>query len=129
MFWDTTYILVILGAVLCAAASWNISQTYRRYSAFSNARGLTAEAVAAMILRGAGIPDVRIERIGGSLTDHYSPGEKVLRLSDSVYGSRPLASRRMNAATRSSTRWGIFRSSCVRSPCPSPISDRSSTGR
>ncbi len=49
MFWDTTYILVILGAVLCAAASWNISQTYRRYSAFSNARGLTAEAVAAMI--------------------------------------------------------------------------------
>ena len=35
MFWDTTYILVILGAVLCAAASWNISQTYRRYSAFS----------------------------------------------------------------------------------------------
>lgn len=91
MFWDTTYILVILGAVLCAAASWNISQTYRRYSAFSNARGLTAEAVAAMILRGAGIPDVRIERIGGSLTDHYSPGERVLRLSDSVYGSTSVA--------------------------------------
>ena len=37
MFWDTTYILVILGAVVCAAASWNISQTFRRYSAFSNA--------------------------------------------------------------------------------------------
>ena len=42
-------------------------------------------------LRGAGIPDVRIERIGGSLTDHYSPGERVLRLSDSVYGSTSVA--------------------------------------
>ena len=51
----------------------------------------TATAVAAMILRGAGIPDVRIERIGGSLTDHYSPGERVLRLSDNVYGSTSVA--------------------------------------
>ena len=30
---------------------------------------------------------MRIERVSGSLTDHYSPREKVLRLPDSVYGS------------------------------------------
>ena len=53
MFWDTTYILVILGAVLCAAASWNISQTYRRYSTFANRRGITAEAAAALLLQTA----------------------------------------------------------------------------
>jgi hypothetical protein len=34
---------------------------------------------------------VRIERINGNLTDHYSPKEKVLRLSDSVYGSTSVA--------------------------------------
>ena len=44
-----------------------------------------------MILQSAGITDVRIQRISGSLTDHYSPKEKVLRLSDSVYGSRSAA--------------------------------------
>ena len=91
MFWDATYVLVILGAVLCAAASWNVSRTYKKFSQYYSSRGLTAETVAAAILRNAGITDVRIERIRGSLTDHYSPSEKVLRLSDSVYGSSSVA--------------------------------------
>ena len=91
MFWDTTYVLVIIGALICAGASLNVNQTYRRYSMLSNRRGITAEAAAAQILRSAGITDVRIERISGSLTDHYSPRERVLRLSDSVYGSTSVA--------------------------------------
>ena len=91
MFWDTTYVLVLLGAVLCAAASLNVSRTYKKFSEHRNRRGLTAEAVAAQILREAGITDVRIEHVSGSLTDHYSPKEKVLRLSDSVYGSTSVA--------------------------------------
>ena len=91
MFWDTTYILVIIGALICAGASLNVNQTYRRYSTFANRRGITAEAAAAQILRSAGITDVRIEHIRGSLTDHYSPRERVLRLSDSVYGSTSVA--------------------------------------
>lgn len=91
MYWDYTYILVIIGALISAAASWNVSRTFRRFSGQTNGRGLTAEAVAAAILRRAGITDVRIEHIAGSLTDHYSPGEKVLRLSDSVYGSTSVA--------------------------------------
>lgn len=91
MFWDTTYILVIIGALICAGASLNVNRTYRRYSTLLNRRGITAEAAAAQILRSAGITDVRIERIRGSLTDHYSPRERVLRLSDSVYGSTSVA--------------------------------------
>lgn len=91
MFWDTTYILVIIGALICAGASLNVNRTYRRYSTFANHCGITAEAAAAQILRSAGITDVRIERIRGSLTDHYSPRERVLRLSDSVYGSTSVA--------------------------------------
>lgn len=91
MFWDTTYVLVIIGALICAGASLNVNRTYRRYSTLANCRGITAEAAAAQILRSAGITDVRIERIRGSLTDHYSPRERVLRLSDSVYGSTSVA--------------------------------------
>lgn len=88
---DYTYILVIIGAVLCMAASANVNWTYKRYTGTYNSRGLRAEDVAQMILSNAGIFDVRIERIHGNLTDHYSPREKVLRLSDSVYGSSSVA--------------------------------------
>ena len=91
MYWDYTYILVILGALICGLASWNVSRTFKRYSEIPNARGLTAQDVAARIMNSAGINDVRIEHVQGSLTDHYAPSEKVLRLSDSVYGSTSVA--------------------------------------
>lgn len=90
-YWDSTYFLVLIGAVICSIASWNVSRTFNKFSRTPNARRLTAEDVAANILRLSGITDVRIERIRGNLTDHYSPNEKVLRLSDSVYGQTSVA--------------------------------------
>lgn len=90
-WWDSTYYLVLIGAVICAIASWNVNRTFRRYSSHFNSRGMTGQQVAGIILQHAGIFDVRIERVSGSLTDHYSPGEKVLRLSDSVYSSPSVA--------------------------------------
>ena len=90
-FWDYTYVFVMIGALICAIASMNVNSTYKRFSQMAARRGMTAETVAAQMLREAGIYDVRIERIRGSLTDHYSPKEKVLRLSDSVYGSNSVA--------------------------------------
>jgi len=90
-FYDSTYILVLIGAFISMIASARVSSTFKRYSKIGNARGMTAEAVASAILQANGIFDVRIERIRGDLTDHYSPNEKVLRLSDSVYGSTSVA--------------------------------------
>ncbi|MBE7017885.1 MAG: zinc metallopeptidase [Ruminococcaceae bacterium] len=90
-FWDYTYILVIIGALISAVASLRVKTTFRRFSDMRSVRGLSAEQAAQRILSGAGINDVRIERVNGSLTDHYSPNEKVLRLSDSVYGSTSVA--------------------------------------
>jgi hypothetical protein len=92
MFWyDTTYILVLIGALISFIASINVNSTYKRYSKVGNSRGITSQQAAEAILHSAGIYDVRIERINGNLTDHYSPKEKVLRLSDSVYGSTSVA--------------------------------------
>lgn len=90
-YMDWTYLLVLIGAAICAVASMNVNGTFRRYSKTPNARGLTGKDTAELILRSAGINDVRVEHISGSLTDHYSPGERVLRLSDSVYGSTSVA--------------------------------------
>jgi len=91
MYFDSTYILVLIGALISFIASSNVKRTYRKYSGYTNYRNYTAEKAAEEILRKAGINDVRIEHIRGSLTDHYSPNEKVLRLSDSVYGSTSVA--------------------------------------
>lgn len=91
MYFDSTYILVIIGAVISMIASANVNSAFNKYSTVINYKGLTAEKAASIILRDAGITDVRIERIRGNLTDHYSPSEKVLRLSDSVYGSVSVA--------------------------------------
>ena len=87
LFWDSSYILVILGVIICAIASANVKSTFNKFNRYRNARGATAQDVAINILHNAGIYDVRVERIRGNLTDHYSPKEKVLRLSDSVYNS------------------------------------------
>lgn len=84
---DPTYLLVLVGAVICMVASANVNRAFRKYSSLRCRRGTTGVQAAEQILRNAGIHDVRIEHISGNLTDHYDPRNKVLRLSDSVYGS------------------------------------------
>ena len=91
LFYDSTYILVIIGAIISAIASWNVNSTFKKYSKVRNSRNITGRQAAEMILQSAGIYDVTIERISGNLTDHYSPNEKVLRLSDSVYNATSVA--------------------------------------
>lgn len=91
MYYDWTYILVIIGAALCGLASLNVNGTFKKYSKVNVERELTAEQAAQLILQYSYITDVRIERVSGNLTDHYSPNEKVLRLSDSVYNSKSVA--------------------------------------
>ncbi len=91
LFWDNTYYLVLIGAIISAIASWNVSRTYNRYSRILSRRGVPAQTVARAILDRADCRDVTVAQIRGSLTDHYSPKEKVLRLSDSVYGSASVA--------------------------------------
>ena len=88
---DWTYILVLIGAILCVAASAKVNSTYNKYSKVRSMTGMTGAQVAQKILQYNGIYDVQIEHVRGNLTDHYDPSKKVLRLSDSVYGSTSVA--------------------------------------
>ena len=90
-YYDPTYILVLIGAVLSLWAYATVKSTYNKYSRVYSYSGLTGAQAAAQILRQAGIYDVRIEHVSGNLTDHYDPKARVLRLSDSVYGSNSVA--------------------------------------
>lgn len=90
-YMDPTYFLVLIGAVLCIFAQMRVSSTYRKYSGVRSRSGLTGAEAAQRILQMSGIYDVRIEHVRGELTDHYDPSRKILRLSDSVYGSSSIA--------------------------------------
>ena len=78
-YWDPTYVLVIIGALICMIASANVSGTYKKYNRVRNSRNMTGAQVAAQILQEAGLSNIRIEHISGDLTDHYDPSAKVLR--------------------------------------------------
>ena len=90
-YFDPTYILVLVGAVLCIWAQMRVQSTYRKYSRIRSRSGMTGAQAAQRILQMSGIYDVRIEHVRGELTDHYDPSSKVLRLSDSAYGSDSIA--------------------------------------
>lgn len=91
MYFDPTYFLVLIGVVVCMLASARVNSTYAKYDRVRNHAGITGAAAAEQILRQAGIYDVRIERVSGKLSDHYDPSKKVVRLSESTYGSTSVA--------------------------------------
>ncbi len=90
-YMDPTYVLVLIGAILCIAASSYVKSTYNKYARVRSRTGITGAEAAEKILARAGIRDVSVQHVKGELTDHYDPSKKVLRLSDSVYDSHSVA--------------------------------------
>ena len=88
---DPTYILVLIGAVLCMAASAKVNGTFRRYAGYRTASGMTGADMAQRVLALAGITDVRVQHIPGQLTDHYDPRTRTVNLSDAVYASNSIS--------------------------------------
>lgn len=83
---DMTYIVLVLPAILFSLwASAKVKRTYAKYKDNLNSRRMTGADAARWVLDRNGLSDVRIEHISGSLTDHYDPQARVLRLSDDVY--------------------------------------------
>lgn len=100
-FWDPTFLLLIPALIFALWAQWKVKSTYAKYAQIGNRRGLTGAEVAQRILRDADVAmagngygrgdGVALEPIGGSLTDHYDPRSKTLRLSQDIYYGRSVA--------------------------------------
>ena len=90
-YYDWTYLLVLIGVVICMAASGRVNSVFSRYSRVRSHSGMTGKEAAERILRRNGIYDVQVIHIPGNLTDHYNPGKKTLGLSDTVYNSSSVA--------------------------------------
>jgi hypothetical protein len=86
------YLIFILPALaLSLFAQFKIKSTFKRYEQVSSQRGVTGREAAAAILRRNQMSGVAIEAVAGSLSDHYDPQARAVRLSESVYGSNSLA--------------------------------------
>ncbi len=93
MFYNYLSYLIFAAPVLIFsifAQTW-VNSAYKKYSKKLNSRRLTGAMAAQMILKHYGITDVRVESCQGKLSDHYSPKEKVIRLSHGVYNSTSVA--------------------------------------
>lgn len=91
-FFDPIYLLFAIPPLLLGLwAQFRVQSAFRQYSKVRTANGMTGAQAARTILDANGLQNVAVERVGGTLSDHYDPGHKVLRLSESVYGTPSVA--------------------------------------
>lgn len=89
---DPLYLGILgIGVLLSLWASFKVKRTFAKFSKLATRSGMTGAQVAERILHDNGIYDVSIEPVRGSLSDHYDPRSKTLRLSEPVFGSQSMA--------------------------------------
>lgn len=91
-YFDPTYLIVLPALIFAMWAQQRVSSTFREYLQEYSAAGKTGAQVAREILDANGLTDVPVELTRGTLTDHYDPRSRVLRLSKPVYESTSVAS-------------------------------------
>ena len=92
MYFDYTYILVIIGVIITMIASSKLKTTYAKYAKIPASSGMTGAQVAKRILEANGIYGVVVQEVSGNLTDHYDPSKKVVNLSHDIYAGTSIAS-------------------------------------
>lgn len=84
-------LFLFLALLFDTYAQIKVSTSFNKYLRVASRSGYTGGEVARMILDRNGLYDVRIEPVGGQLTDHYDPRTKVIRLSRDVYNGTSIA--------------------------------------
>ncbi len=86
------YMIVMgIAAAMSSAAAWYVKSTFDEYKSTKPKSGKTGQQAAKAILKKWKIKNVKIEATGGTLTDHYAPTEKKLRLSEAVHDKKSLS--------------------------------------
>ena len=80
-YWDPTYILVLIGVLICGAASMIVNSTMNKYRRVGNSRGITGGEAARRILDSEGLYQVKVECLRSGQGDHYDPRTNTVRLS------------------------------------------------
>ena len=86
MFFDQYYLLLVVPTILLSLwAQFMVKSTFAKYSKIPCSKKISGQDSAALLLKTNNIRDVKIEAVSGSLTDHYGPRTKVVRLSNPVF--------------------------------------------
>ena len=92
MTFDPIHTLIMLiGLPLVLLPQLWVKNTFNKVSQIANKRGITGQYVAEQMLKKEMITDVHVESTPHFLGDHYSPQEKVVRLSPDVYSGTSIA--------------------------------------
>ena len=86
------YGLTAIALIITLGAQFYISVSYSKYSKIAASRGFTGAMAAITVLDRHGLRDVSVSQVAGSLSDHYDPRKKQVRLSNAVYGGSSIAS-------------------------------------
>lgn len=90
-FFDPTIVILIPGLIVALWAQIMVQTAYSRYSRVRSSLGYTGYDVAKRLLENAGLYNVGIEVVSGTLTDHYDPIKKVVRISAANYRNNSIA--------------------------------------
>ena len=118
---DIYYLILVVPTLLLSLwAQFMVKSTFNKYSKVPCSKRITGTDAANLLLNSNSINDVVIEPVKGTLTDHYSPSDKKLRLSEPVYGSTSIAAIGVAAhetghAIQHATKWSplVLRSTLV----------------
>lgn len=89
MLLQVLFIAAVVFSIIC---SISVQATFAKYKNKRNAKGLTGQQVARIILDNNGLTDVPVYSAGGNLTDHFDPRDNSVTLSEAVYGSDSIGS-------------------------------------
>ena len=120
-FIDYYYIILIVPTLLLSfVAQIMVKSTFSKYSKINCKKQITGQSSAALLLKANSILDVKIESVGGSLTDHYDPSSKTVRLSQPVFNANSIsavgvAAHEAGHAIQHATKYGplVLRSTLV----------------
>ena len=88
---DSTMLLLIPAIALAIWAQVRVKSAFKKYSQIRSSQGYTGVKVAEYLLQQNGVTDVQVESVEGTLSDHYDPRSKKVRLSVDNYKGSSLA--------------------------------------
>ena len=90
-FYSPYGLLLLVAIILAMVSSYNVNRNFRKYSQINNRTGMTGMQAARRILDVNGLSHIRIEPVGGDLTDHYDHRKEIIRLSENVVNGKSIS--------------------------------------
>lgn len=90
-YYIITYGFIIISLLITGGANAFINSAYKQYARVKNKKKISGAEVAREILNKNGLKDIYVVETSGTLTDHYDPARKVIRLSSDIFNGESIS--------------------------------------